>query len=424
VEKEEIMTEEKETKAEHRGFGMADKEGKKGYGTITEEALNALKSRIGVERVRAGKPWQIEVSRWTWSAIRAQAQACGDYNPLYWDEEYAKKSPYGTLVVPPGALYGIEQINAATDGMPGMHALFRGLALEWYKSIVLGDIVTGKAYLTNVAVKGSQLSGQSVIQEYDTYGYNEKGEVIGKLFTSWSRHERQAAKASHETARQSARLLARYTSEELERLREDFKNQAPRRGSEIRFWEDVQVGEELPYRIKGPTSQAQRMVGEGGGGRRGGVFAEIGGTSDWGQLHAQIWKMFERHPALPFLNDQGIPEVPVAIHNSNDWSRQYLGLPGGYDAGVQRVHWGVHLLTDWMGDHGFLRKITIRFPQTVMMGDTTWLRGKVTNKRVEDGKHIVEIDYTHENQLGHTVTAGTAEVVLVSRSDPHAKTWD
>ena len=396
---------------------------REGYGTITEEALNALKSRIGVERVRAQKPGQIGGARLTRGAIRAQARACGDYNPLYWDEEYAKKSPYGTLVAPPGVMYGIEQVNAATDGMPGMHALFRGLTLEWYKPIVLGDIVTGKAYLTNVQVKGSQLSGQSVVQEYDTYGYNEKGEVIGKLFTSWSRHERQAAKATEATARQSMRLLARYAPEELEKLREDFKNQVPRRGGEIRFWEDVEVGEELPYRIKGPTSQAQRMVGEGGGGR-GGAFGQIGGTSDWGQLHAQIWKMFERHPALPVLNEQGIPEVPVAVHNSNDWSRKELGLPGGYDAGVQRIHWGVHLLTDWMGDHGFLRNITIRFPQTVIMGDATWLRGKVTDKRVADGKHIVEIEYTHENQLGHTVTAGTAEVVLLSKSNPHAKTWD
>jgi len=416
------MTEEKATKAEHRGFGMADKEGKKGYGTITEEALNALKSRIGVERVRGARtPWQIEASRWTRSAIRAQARACGDYNPLYWDEEYAKRSPYGTPVVPPGALYGIEQINAATDGMPGMHALFRGLTLEWYKPIVLGDILMGKAYLTNVQVKGSQLSGQAVIQEYDTYGYNEKGELIGKLFTSWSRHERQAAKGTQTTARQSTRPLARYTPEELERIRQAFKNQAPRRGPEIRFWEDVKVGEELPYRLKGPTSQAQRMVGEGGGGR-GGAFGEIGGTSDWGQLHAQVWKMYEKHPALPVINDQGIPEVPVAVHNSNDWSRKELGLPGGYDAGVQRIHWGVHLLTDWMGDHGFLRKITVKYPQTVIMGDTTWLKGKVIDKRVEDGKHIVEIDYTHENQLGHTVTAGTAEVILPSRTNPHAKT--
>ena len=58
------------------------------------------------------------------------------------------------------------------------------------------------------------------------------------------------------------------------------------------------------------------------------------------------------------------------------------------------------------------------------MGDTTWLRGKVTGKRVEDGKHIVELEIVNENQLPQIVTQATAEVVLLSRSDPSAKTWE
>jgi acyl dehydratase len=365
----------------------------------------------------------MEASRWTRSAIRALAQAIGDYNPLYWDEEYARNSVYSTLVVPPGAMYDIEQINAATDGMPGMHALFRGMTLEWYRPVLLDDVLTGKAYLTNVQVKESQLSGQSVIQEYDTYGYNQKGELAGKLFTSWSRHERQAAKARESEARQSARPLAFYTPNDLTQIRHVLDRRAPRRGAEIRFWEDVQIGEKLPNGIKGPTSQAQRMVAEAEGLRREATH-DIGGTSDWGTLHAQVWKLFERHPALPFINEQGIPEIPWVIHNSNDRSREYLGLPGGYDAGFQRMHWGIQLFTDWMGDHGLLRKITVKFPQTVIMGDTTWLKAKVVDKRIESGKHVVELEYIHENQLGHIVTAGTAEVVLLSRSNPYLRSWD
>jgi hypothetical protein len=91
---------------------------------------------------------------------------------------------------------------------------------------------------------------------------------------------------------------------------------------------------------------------------------------------------------------------------------------------MQRINWNGHLLMNWIGDHGFLRELAIKMPQLNIMGDTTWLRGKVTGKRVEDGKHIVELEIVNENQIPQIVTQATAEVVLLSRSDPGAKTWE
>lgn len=57
------------------------------------------------------------------------------------------------------------------------------------------------------------------------------------------------------------------------------------------------------------------------------------------------------------------------------------------------------------------------------MGDTTWCYGKVTGKRVEEDRHIAELEIWNDNQLGFRVTHGTAEVVLPSRSAPDARTW-
>jgi hypothetical protein len=81
------------------------------------------------------------------------------------------------------------------------------------------------------------------------------------------------------------------------------------------------------------------------------------------------------------------------------------------------------MLTNWAGDRGFLHKLTIRFPTFNIMGDTTWCHGRVEGKRVEDGRHVVEIEVWNENQLGSRVTAGNAEVVLPSREDPDAALW-
>jgi len=35
-------------------------------------------------------------------AIKRYADAVGDFNPLYWDGEYAGKSRYGSIIAPPG----------------------------------------------------------------------------------------------------------------------------------------------------------------------------------------------------------------------------------------------------------------------------------------------------------------------------------
>lgn len=398
---------------------FAPKVGKSEYGKITEEALEKLRSRIGVERVTAREDWEIDDMRFTRAHIRRLAFAFGDYNPLYLDMEYAKKSPYGNIIALPGVLQSNEQINAARDGMPGMHALFRGLTMEWKQPMFMGEVLLGKTYLRDVKVIESKLSRQSVIQDYESIGLNEQGEIKGILRTSWSRHERTAAKGS--TSKKNVRSLGNYTPEEYENIKQHYRQQV-RRGAEPRYWEDVEVGEELPKVVKGPTNPSQRMVGEGSGGAMAPV--RIGSSGDWGVAHAQFWKLFERHPGLPIITEQGIPEQPFVIHNSNERAQRYLGLAGGYEAGAQRVHWTVQIVTDWQGDHGFLRKMTIKFPAFFLMGDCAWCGGKVSGKRVEDNKHIVELDLWNINQLDIVGTEASAEVVLPSRSNPNAKMWE
>ena len=390
-----------------------------GYGKITEEALQAARSRIDVERVVPLEDWELEGWKYHYRDIRLLTLATGDYNPLYLDKGYAEKSPYGTVIAPPGMLIHQMQITSQTDGFPGMHALWRGITFEWKQPIRVGDSIRGKTYLREVEVKRSSLSRQSAIQWYETIATNQKGEEVGRIMTSWSRHERAAA-AEKKSERQW-RPLASYTPEDIERIREDYKKEV-RRGAEPRYWEDVQIGEELPHVVSGPTNLAQRFVGEAD--ERAAGQTKIGSGKDWGVAHAQIWDLFQKHPAAAWYNEQGIPVTPVVIHQSNERARRVLGLAGGYDAGTQRFHWAIHLLTNWQGDHGFLRKLDLTMNDMIIMGDTTWSRGKVTGKRIEDGKHIVDIEFWQENQLPRIVSRGSAEIVLLSRSNPDVRTWD
>ena len=390
--------------------------GNPNYGRITDESVEKLASRIGVERRRDFSDWELEDMRFTAGTIRRNALSQGDYNPLYHDHNYAAESAYGSLIAPPWVITGIEVTNAARDGMPGLHAWFRGTTIKWVRPIKQGDFITSVGVLTEVRRQKSKTSGEAVVQEYINTGYNDRGDEIGSMFTSWHRAERKTSKSIAKN--QKMRGLAEYSAEELQKIQDDYGKEV-RRGDKPLFWEDVQVGEELPFVVKGPTSQAQRGVGESGGGRI--IRGEPG---DWSHTHGNAFKLFERHPGLPFVNEWGIPEIPLVIHNSNERCQRYLGLPGAYDAGYQRINWSVHMLTNWAGDRGYLSRLDIRFPSFNIMGDTTWCYGRVSGKRQEEGKNIIEVEVWNDNQLGTRVTEGNAEILLPLKSNPDEIVWE
>jgi acyl dehydratase len=93
------------------------------------------------------------------------------------------------------------------------------------------------------------------------------------------------------------------------------------------------------------------------------------------------------------------------------------GMPGPYDNGWQRVSNVSHLVTDWMGDHGFLKKLSARLVRPNVFGDVWMLSGEVTEKSIVDGESIVYLKISGMNQLGEETTTGVAAVRLPSRNN-------
>jgi hypothetical protein len=60
--------------------------------------------------------------------------------------------------------------------------------------------------------------------------------------------------------------------------------------------------------------------------------------------------------------------------------------------------------------YGELRRFNV-------VGDTTWIKGKVTRTYVEDGRYLVDLDVWAENQRGEVTAPGRATVQLPSRQD-------
>jgi len=92
-----------------------------------------------------------------------------------------------------------------------------------------------------------------------------------------------------------------------------------------------------------------------------------------------------------------------------------VGAPGAYDYGPERCSWLTHQLTNWMGDDGILRRARCKIRRHNPEGDILKIDGRVIDKRIEDGRHLVEIAQEAHNQDGELSVVGSGIVELPSR---------
>jgi hypothetical protein len=91
--------------------------------------------------------------------------------------------------------------------------------------------------------------------------------------------------------------------------------------------------------------------------------------------------------------------------------------------GALKRQWLIQLLTDWIGEQGFLKKFSCQYramdyPRAMRTmidpqdGETWWCKGKVIRKYIEDDEHLADCDVWIENGKGEITTPGKATVVL------------
>lgn len=368
------------------------------HAVITDEMVDVLRGRIGVEWTPR-EPYYNTAS--TKDAILHFAQGIGDPNPLWADEEYARKTRYGCIIAPPCFLYSVYW-PSGRSGLPGIHAWHSGNDWEFYKPILLSDEFTYKCILTDVVEKRSRMAGRTIIVYGDTYYWNQRGEMVAKA-KGWS--VRAERRASGEAGKYRAIPKATYTSEQLKKIYEDYEKEEIR-GAAPRYWEDVNEGDEMTPVVKGPLTLRDMNTWL------------MGAGSPYMRAHGMALTYQKRHPGIAMVDSQsGQVDVPELVH-MEDTRAQEIGLPGAYDYGCQRISWLGHLLTNWMGDDGFLKRLYAELRLFNVVGDTTWCKGKVAKKYIENGVHLVDIECWGENQRGEITMPGRATVALPSKRLP------
>ena len=364
-------------------------------GRITDDGVAKIRARIG-KGFEGRRQWRTEATR---DSIYHLALAIGDLSPLYLDEQYARKTRWGSLIAPPIIVNSMDTLRAVgsaglPEGLPGVHSIWTGSLYEWDRPVKLGDRIHSKSYLKEIVERPSTFGGgRSLYQTYEAVYYDETNERVGLRNDTWIRIDRDKTR---EEKKYGKTELQRWTPPDIARFQEEYRNQ---KRTVERRWGDVKVGDTLGPLLKGPLTPTAEIA-----------FESYFGIYLVGNKVAA--NLYDKHPSLMVPNEQGIPEPPQRVHWDNEFTRKLLGLPGAYDLGIERLSWMIQLVTDWIGDDGFLRRIECQYRKFNYMGDVTYCRGSVVDKLERDGKKLVKLGIDTINQRQEITTVATAEAEL------------
>ncbi len=145
------------------------------------------------------------------------------------------------------------------------------------------------------------------------------------------------------------------------------------------YWEDVEVGQEIP-----------------------GYSLEI----DWTRMVKQVSGSQDFYP----------------VHHDPDFARAAGHRTTFVNTGFMQGCFS-RLMTDWIGDEGFVRKFRMEMRRMNFVpddragtpGDTMTFKGKVANKYIQDNDHYVEADIWCENDREGITTPSRCTVILPSK---------
>jgi acyl dehydratase len=369
-------------------------------GKITQEALDAAQALVGTY-LRPEGPYIRDV---TLDTIKNYCNGIGDLNPLYRDTEYGRESAHGSLIAHPTLpmIYGY--IGRTRWGFPGVHGFFAGNDWEFFKAWRPGDRINCFERVVGVVEKDSRFSGKLVLQYTEGLFLNQNEEVMARTLGWCTRHERRAARAS---GKHSDMRETEYTAEQIAQIETlELREPSEIRGRNVRYWQDVLVGEELPPIARGPLTTTDLKGFHVGVGR--------------GHTHGLVLLNAQRHPDHYFRSkDAGGGVEYTGIGHQRTSSAQQVGAPAAYDYGPARTAWLATLVSNWMGDAAFLKRVRGEMRRFNLVGDTTWCKGRVIRKYEKDGYALIDLDIWAENQRGEITAPGLATVMLPSKDIKH-----
>jgi acyl dehydratase len=375
-------------------------------GKFTEQMLADMRALIGTE-LRTDACVNNEYA--TRLAVLRFAEGIGDDNPLWTDSEYAATTRFGGLIAPPSFIFAcLGSVQVGWRGLGGFHAETR---MRFHRPIHVGDKIEARVFFDGFdgPIEASNFGGRRIKDYLRQEYWNQDDELVATFICSRMRFERSEMQARRESRK--IELPHPWTDEELEAIENDILAEAPR-GDETRYWDDVQVGDEIGVITKGPIGLTDEIAYIAAG------AAPIPRLS----AHGVALRRYKKHPKWAFRDPSTNALEPVYAVHYNDYAARLQGAQIAYDVGIQRTCWQIHSLTNWMGDDGNLKSLHGQYRSHVYLSDVVRLGGRVVAKEVdEDGDHVVHLETWAQNQRGQECMPGSAILALPTRSSEVAE---
>jgi hypothetical protein len=343
--------------------------------------------------------------------IRHYADAIGDPNPIFRNRSYAAGTRWGGIIAPP-TFESCISFGSSFGGrlrVPGVARLAAGNKHDYFKPFRPGDefhVFDLYGGFEEKKVEGKPY--RMFIESVPRYFVNQRDETIAiatgrNIYMATPPGKR---KVKRETSMYHGKQRHHFSPEELEGIHRDFDAQiagTKRRGSQTRYWEDVVEGEELSPLAKGVYDVCDACA-------RTVVSCYVYGFAiKWAAMRNHL----HHHPQDPETGEHRFRRD----WHYDDHAAQMFGAPYANVAGIHNEMMLVHLVTDWMGDDGFVKSMDSQDRRMNFLGDATWVKGRVERKFVEDDEHLVELNVWGENQDGVTHTISKATVKLVTKAE-------
>ena len=336
------------------------------------------------------------------------------WNPLWSDEEYAKNTRWGGLIAMP--LYTDEaDIFSYFPHLPAEagfidHNMYGG---DWTNLHVVRP--TDKFTVVQNSPQLIDITDEDDPDALRTFGfverhadvYNQDGQILSThkhLLDIIVRKEPQTVLAD------SLPFEDHVYSESDWAFINDVIDHEVLRGGETRYWEDVQVGEELPATTIGPSTVLD-------------MAAYYATHEEIPVRPTRFFREQERRDNTGHLMVDprtNVSHFAASWHFISDIAR-LLGNPRAFHFGDSARTQMVRLATNWMGDDGDVRAVSFRHITRTPIGDCQVGHGRVIDKFIENGEYCVLLDIWLDNMCrGNVTEASKIVVVLPTRGTPQA----
>ncbi len=356
--------------------------------------------------------------------FRRWAQAMHYPNLLHYDADFAAESRFGRLVAPQSFAVATDDGHGAHPAsvgcIPNSHLVFGGD--EWWfygPRIFAGDMITNQRVPFDYVVKETKFAGPTCFQRGDNNYYNAAGELVAKQRSTAIRYRADLAREMNAITATDDPEWSDAQLKELEAQKFDYIKSLHALGHDKRYWDDIQIGDQLPTRVFGPHSIASFTTEW-----RAYLFTIWGGTHRRTDLdllalgYDPDMAGHENDPVMERINPEltdGAYFGPSRGHLFPRWAR-FIGMPRSYGYGASMGAWILDYLAGWAGEWGLVVHSNCSYRGPAFTGDITIMTAEVIDKLTdEQGRNLVQVNVRMTNQLGTVLATAKAEVELPTR---------